>query len=303
VVALRELLATPALEAEVMCHAKGLAFHVEIAEAWVETDPDLVRRVASNLLSNAVRYTPAGGVAFTARVEGAHALLTVADSGIGIAEADREHIFGEFVQLANPARDREKGVGLGLSIVKRICDLMGTPIAMTSAPGRGTSFSVRVPLASTAVRGEREAVPVPAGSDAFKGARVWIVEDDPLVRGALALQLSAWGATCCFAASMADVLARHEADGRWPDAALLDDMLGKGGSGLEIASWLATRMPRECIALVTGNVDADRLAELEASGLEVLRKPLSSGDLARCLWKAMRATRAATAVRDREPAG
>jgi len=303
VVALRELLATPALEAEVMCHAKGLAFHVEIVEAWVETDPDLVRRVASNLLSNAVRYTPAGRVSFTARVEGGYAVLTVTDSGIGIAEADRERIFGEFVQLANPGRDREKGVGLGLSIVKRICELMGTPIVMTSAPGCGSCFSLRVPLAPTAARGEREAPPVPAGSDAFKGAHVWVVEDDPLVRAALSMQLSAWGATCAFAASMAQVLAQREADGRWPDAALLDDMLGGGERGLEIASWLAARMPRDCIALVTGNVDVDRIAELEASGLEVLRKPLSSGDLARCLWKAIRAKGAATAVRDREPAG
>ncbi len=303
VVALRELLATPALEAEVMCHAKGLAFHVEIAEAWVDTDPDLVRRVASNLLSNAVRYTIAGGVSFTARVEGAHARVTVADSGVGIAEADHERIFGEFVQLANPARDRERGVGLGLSIVKRICDLMNTPIEMTSAPGRGTSFSLRLPLASGAARGERQAHPVPAGSDAFKGARVWIVEDDPLVRGALSMQLSAWGATCAFAASMKEVLAQREAEGQWPDAALLDDMLGAGERGLEIAAWLAARMPRDCIVLVTGNVDADRLAELEASGLEVLRKPLSSGDLARCLWRAIRVRRAATAIRDREPAG
>lgn len=304
VVSIREILAACILEQEVVCHAKGLKFVCEIDPAWVRTDPELVRRVAGNLLSNAVRYTPSGTVTLAARGEGGHVRVTVADEGIGIAPADQARIFEEFVQLSNPARERDKGVGLGLSIVRRIAMLLDMNLRLESEPGRGTAVTFEVPAAAN-VHGvvAEEDLSFAAGG-AFKGARIWIVEDDPMVRDALSMQFNAWEALPAFASSASELLALREAHGRWPDAIILDDMLGTGEQGLEIARMLREYVDDERIVLVTGNVDPARTLELEASGLVVLRKPLASSDLAQWLRQALRpAAEEATTSPARAPAG
>jgi signal transduction histidine kinase/ActR/RegA family two-component response regulator len=283
VVTLRETLAPCILEHEVVCHAKGLRFESEVEQAWVRTDPDLVRRVVGNLLSNAVRYTHAGRVSLSARLEGAEALVTVADTGIGIAAADQQRVFDEFVQISNPSREREKGVGLGLSIVRRIANLLDLKLALESAPSAGTTVTFRIPVATGVHGATTQADLFHAAAGAFKGARVWIVEDDPLVRDALALQFNTWEALPAFAGNLAEVMSLREADGRWPDAAIVDDMLRAGDRGLDIALALRDAMGAERVVLVTGNVGPERIASLESTGLTVLRKPLASSDLAQWL--------------------
>ena len=302
VVSLRDVLAPSILEHEVICQAKGLQFDHDIEQAWVQTDPDLLRRVAGNLLSNAARYTPAGTVTFNARIADGHVWLRIADTGIGIAPEDQSRIFEEFVQVANPARERDKGVGLGLSIVRRIATLLDMDLTLHSTPSVGTTVTFRIPVAENihGVTAQEDLTYAAAG--AFKGARIWIVEDDPLVRDALSLQFNIWDALPAFASSVAELLVLQGVDGRWPDAAIVDDMLGADENGLEIASFLREFMPESRIVLVTGNVDPVRTQALEESGLVVLRKPLASGDLAQWLRQALE-TPVARASPVREPAG
>lgn len=302
IVALRELLAPSVLEHEVTSHARGLKFECEIDQAWVYTDPDLVRRVASNLLSNAVRYTPSGVVRLTAKADASRILVTVSDTGIGIEPADQSRVFEEFVQVSNPARDREKGVGLGLSIVQRIAQLLEMDLRLASQPGRGTTVTFAIPVAVGVDRTSSQEDLSYAATGAFKGLRIWIVEDDPLVRDALSLQFNSWDALPAFACSVAEILSLREADGRWPDAAIVDDMLGADESGLEIATMLAELMVSRRVVLVTGNVDPARTEVLESSGLVVLRKPLASSDLAQWLRDATSWAEEPTASRVREPA-
>jgi CheY-like chemotaxis protein/anti-sigma regulatory factor (Ser/Thr protein kinase) len=302
VVSLRDVLAPSILEHEVISHAKGLQLHHEVTPAWVHTDPDLVRRVAGNLLSNAVRYTVAGSVTLKAQVVDGHAWVCIVDTGIGIAPEDQGRIFEEFVQVANPARDRDKGVGLGLSIVRRIANLLDMELTLQSTPSVGTTVTFRIPVAENihGVTAQEDLTYAAAG--AFKGARIWIVEDDPLVRDALSLQFNIWEALPAFAISIAELLVLQGVDGRWPDAAIVDDMLGAEENGLEIATMLREFMPEGRIVLVTGNVDPARTQVLEESGLVVLRKPLASGDLAQWLRQALVAQGARSSP-VREPAG
>ena len=295
VVALREILSPITIEHEVVCRAKGLEWRSEIADVWVNTDPELIRRITTNLLSNAVRYTVRGSVSLVAQAEGAKVRIEVSDTGRGIAPHDQGRIFEEFVQLDNPSRERDRGVGLGLSIVKKISELLGANLTLRSAVGEGTRVSVEIPLAEMSALREREEAADAPSVHAFAGLRVWAVEDDPLVRDALAAQFAAWGVDHAFAVNRPEIESLLESDGGWPDAAMLDDMLGQGVRGLDIARWMQAEMPKERIVLVTGNVEPQAAQALADSGFTVLRKPLSSALLAQWLHEATRSPRAATA--------
>jgi len=148
-VALQPLFDRLSNEFEAPAKIKGLDLVVRKSTAWVRTDRILLERILTNLLSNAIRYTEHGRVFVGARVCGpdrAHLRIEVRDSGIGIAPEARESIFQEFVQLANPERDRSKGLGLGLAIVKRLVALLGHRLELRSAPGAGSTFAVVAPL-------------------------------------------------------------------------------------------------------------------------------------------------------------
>jgi two-component system, sensor histidine kinase len=281
------------VEQEVVCRAKGLEWHCEIADVWVKTDPELIRRIAANLLSNAVRYTLNGSVSLVAQSEGSVVRLVVADTGVGIAPENQGRIFDEFVQLDNPSRERERGVGLGLSIVKKISELLHANLTLRSIPGQGTEISVEIPLAEASAVRERPEQAMESTPAAFEGLRIWVVEDDPLVRDALASQFAAWGVDHAFAVTRDEVEALRESDGGWPDAVMLDDMLGHGERGLDIARMLAESMPKARIVLVTGNVEPSAAHRLGDSGFTVLRKPLSSAVLAQWLHGALQATQPA----------
>ena len=281
-VSLREMLMPVGTEHAVMAEAKGLAWRCEIDDSWVKTDPELAKRLVSNLLANAVRYTPSGTVSLEARVREGRAVVTVADSGVGIAIEDQARIFEEFVQLSNPGRDREKGVGLGLSIVKRIGDLLDAALSLESVPGKGTVVRFELPL-THAPSTTAQSAPVESFRGDLSGMRLWVVEDDSMVRGALALQLSALGVDHLFAAGRAEVESLELEHSGLPDAVMLDDMLGAGERGLDIALWLAPKLGGERIVMVTGEVDPARRRVLEQSGFKVFSKPLASSELARWL--------------------
>jgi len=294
-VSLREVLAPIAVEFEVLSQAKGLHWECELPNVSIHTDPELLRRLVANLLSNAVRYTPSGTVSIAGAVLGSKVILTVADTGIGIAPEDQGRVFQEFVQLENPARERDRGVGLGLSIVRKINELLDAGLVLDSAPGKGTRVTLGIPVSETATQPTTAIEPtLPIAAD-FAGARIWVVEDDPLVRTAVGIQLDEWAVDHDFAVDRAQLLALRQADGEWPAAVILDDMLGAGERGLEIALWLREHLDPSRIVLVTGNVEPSRVQALQESGFKVLRKPIASAVLAQALGEALRASRSVPA--------
>src|SRR5581483_2199794 len=134
------------------------------ADVVVRSDPALLERILRNYVANAVRYTSSGGIRLVCVPLGDRVRVDVIDTGIGIAAEDLSVIFEEFQQLANPERDRRKGLGLGLAIVERAARLLEHPIGVESTPGRGSRFCVTVPCGDPQTLGRgRGADRVPPG--------------------------------------------------------------------------------------------------------------------------------------------
>lgn len=152
------LLTDLAAECAALAEDKGLKLRVVQCDAVVRSDAGLLKRMVRNLVSNAVRYTTHGGVLVGCRRRGASLRIEVWDTGIGIQPDLLDAVFEDFYQIGNPERDRTKGFGLGLSVVDRTARLLGHPVRVASCPGRGSVFSVTVPLVGRA--------PTPQGTQA-----------------------------------------------------------------------------------------------------------------------------------------
>jgi CheY-like chemotaxis protein len=255
-------------------HKKGLRLRVVESGAWVESDPILLERILLNLVSNAVRYTEKGGVVVGCRRRGPSLRIDVCDTGPGIPEDQRRSIFGEFYQLARSDAGRREGLGLGLAIVDRLCRLLRHRVEVDSHPGRGSRFSVSVPVAQA--RTEIE-IPAPASpiADPARGKRIMVVDDDTLVLDGMRGVLQGWGCQVATAVSGDAALARLEEDGA-PDLIISDSRLADGENGVDAIARLraAAGMPIPAF-VITGDTAPERLREASAAGFALLHKPVS----------------------------
>ncbi|KAF0103796.1 MAG: periplasmic sensor hybrid histidine kinase [bacterium] len=261
---------------------KGLRMRFVTGHMEVETDPVLLDRILANLIDNAIRYTDSGGILVgTRRRAGGGARIEVVDSGIGIPGAMLERIFEEYFQLGNPERDRDKGQGLGLSIVKRLADLLGCRISVRSRPGRGTHFSLELPPCATAA-------PAPARSEhavepaALPGrdGLVLLVEDDEVIVQAMRALFAQWGVPLITASGIEEALRALDAAGRAPALVLSDYRLPGGCDGIGVVARLRARYGGDMPAiLVTGDTGEEAMRAVAASGLTLLHKPLHPAKL------------------------
>lgn len=260
----------------------GLELRVVDTTAWCRSDPLLLERILSNLVSNALRYTETGGVCLGCRRsgrDGDELRIEVWDTGIGIPKDKREEVFREFVQLENPQRQRDKGLGLGLAIVERLSRLLGHPLVLRSQPGKGTMFALVVPRAPAAAPSE------PAESAAqtehlFAGRRILVLDDDPDVLEALTLFLSQLG-IIPFAASNLDE-ARRMIDGARGgiDLIISDYRLGGEHDGVIAVETLSAELGYELPALIiSGEASEPVLQRVAESGLLLLHKPVPAETL------------------------
>jgi signal transduction histidine kinase len=141
---LARLLAEVKAKLEPLARDRNLTMRLRVRPAVARIDPVLFERIVTNLVTNSIRYTRDGGILIALRPRAGTMVAEVWDTGIGIPEEHRRHIFEEFYQVANQARDRGQGLGLGLSIVKRLCDLLGCEVTFASRPGKGTVFRVAI---------------------------------------------------------------------------------------------------------------------------------------------------------------
>lgn len=254
-----------------VARAKGLTLTVAPSSLWIASDRDLLRSMLQNLIANAIRYTDRGRVLIGARRDGEQVQILVSDTGRGIAEADRQAVFGEFVRLPGAPVD-EPGAGLGLAIVQKLSDLLRHPLSLASRVGRGTTFRVAVPRA--AARPEPEIM-----SDdrrlPLAGLRVLCVDNEPAILDALTALLDRWGAQAVTARSVAEARA---ADGPF-DAALVDLHLGDDEpDGLAAVDALRARGVRR-IALVTADTRDGLKEKAAAAGAVLLPKPVKPAAL------------------------
>ena len=270
------------LEGEVTGAAahKGLRLEVRATAVIVESDRELLGRVLRNLLANAVRYTEKGTVTVEARSEGAKLVVSVADTGVGIPPSAQEKVFEEFYQVGNPERDREQGLGLGLSIVRGICRTLDHRLTLISQPQRavGTEVLVEVPLGEASRVLEPQ--PVRLSSDpGFRGRRVLVIDDEKDVRDAMKALLESWNCEPLCAGSFDEasaLLAGKDA----PDAVVCDYRLPNNMNGVMAIEGLEKQLSRKLPALlVTGDTSPERIREMKQTGHAMLFKPAVPGKL------------------------
>ena len=252
---------------------KGLSLHLDIDDDLsVFTDPNLLERILRNLLDNAVKFTHHGSVTLHLIRDHDNALIEVVDTGSGIPPGQQYEVFQEFVQLQNPERDRSKGMGLGLSIVDRLCRLLSIDLQLRSALGQGSVFQLRLPLLTTppSPPGDHGATQPPPPS---LGLNVLVVDDEATVRQATAWLLSEIGCSC--RAVDDRVTALTAVRERRPDVALVDYRLRGGDDGIAVVRALREQIPGLPAAIVSGDIGPEQLQAVEAAGLRLLHKPLS----------------------------
>jgi signal transduction histidine kinase/ActR/RegA family two-component response regulator len=269
--------------------AKGLQLRWHAPTGLVVTsDVQLLQRVLSNLVDNAIKFTAEGGITLAAVAAGPRVRLVVADTGRGIAPADRQRVFEDLVQLDNPQRDRAFGHGLGLGIVRRLCVLLGIELAVESAPGAGTTFRLDVPA------GEALQPPAAESPAAFPGLvarRVLVLDDDAAVRTAYARSLRALGCEVDDAATLGRALELAAASP--PEVALVDYRLPGNVNGLDAVARLRGATPGLTAIIVSADTSAALLDEAARQGVPMLRKPVTEAMLAAAINGALAASAAA----------
>jgi signal transduction histidine kinase len=250
---------------------KGLSFQLVDSSAWARSDPILLERIVLNLVSNAVRYTAAGTIVVGCRRRGNSLDIEVRDSGPGIPEDQQRNIFGEFYRL--PGDSTHAGLGLGLAIVDRLCNLLGHPIRLVSAVGKGSRFSISVPM--VAARAEIVQSPAPpAVVDATRGKLMIVIDDDALVLDSMGGLLRNWGCRVVAAATPHEALAEL-GPGEQPDLIICDYRLANGQSGIAAIDGLRKAYGATVPAfLMSGDTAPERLREARESGHLLLHKPL-----------------------------
>ncbi len=303
-VALESVLARMQADFAPQAEAAGLALRVRMTSATVLTDPLLLERMLRNLVANAIRYTQAGGIVVGMRRCGSEVRLDVVDSGVGIAAADQERVFDEFVQIPGAAGRlrRGHGMGLGLAIVRRLSDLLDHRLELASMPGHGSRFSIILPRAA-AHRARGGQAPLPAAATAtahtaspqpFAGRRVAIIDDDRAVIAAMEALFATWGARVTGAEDAAALLVALEAEPLAKDhpidIVIADLRLAEQASGLDAIATLRSATGKDIPALViSGDTTDEAREEVARAGVSLLHKPVMATTLLLAAQRALSA--------------
>jgi two-component system CheB/CheR fusion protein len=268
--------------------AKGLTLWVQPCKLSVLSDPALLEQMVRNLIANAVKYTTHGKILVGCRRRGARLQIQVLDTGVGIPAAELRRIFEEYHQIENVARERSRGLGLGLSIVKRLGGLLDHPVDVRSRARRGSVFTIDVELASDEAG---SALRRPSANQAMGhvaqprlSGSVLVVEDDPEVRKLLQLVLVDDGHTVMTAGDGGSALGLiDEGKGR-PDVVLVDYNLPGGMTGLEFTAKLRARLGADRqVVVLTGDISTDTLRAIALENCIPLHKPVKPEILARVI--------------------
>lgn len=268
---------------------KGLQLRFRATPLTVLTDPELLRRLLANLIENAIKYTADGGVLVVVRPHGNEAWIEVYDTGCGIDAANLARIFDEYYQVDNPGRNRALGLGIGLSIVRRLAVLLGHRIEVASRPGRGSRFRVVMPTVAgaTADSGSRDEEADEPFSRPPLPRRVLLVDDEVDIGHAVAALLRSRGVQIDVVvdeAAARERLHRGIKEGKPIEALICDYRLANDVDGLELGQRLLAELSEPIpMVLVTGETAPQRLRRVRESGVPVIFKPASAHTLLQAL--------------------
>jgi signal transduction histidine kinase/CheY-like chemotaxis protein len=279
-------------ELDPFAKAKGIKLVIECDNDTVLADAILLEQVLNNLLSNAIRYTHSGNIILSAQKDSKnsdseHINISVKDTGMGIASDDQYVIFNEFHQIHNPERDQNKGLGLGLSIVKRLCALQDWQLSLTSELGVGSCFSFKV------LKGNSELIQVVNKVNMNKNLGaidVIVIDDNESIRFSLSTIMSHWGCKIRTFESADDACKAIEQLPSWkPNLLISDYRLRNNVTGIEaidkVKKWLNYSIQT---IVITGDTAPEEIAKIERSGLTILHKPIKPAKLRLVISKKMR---------------
>jgi signal transduction histidine kinase/ActR/RegA family two-component response regulator len=277
-----------AQEFEAQASAKGLDFRMAPSSAMVRSDPVLLERMLRNLLNNALRYTQRGGILLGCRRSDGRLTLVVLDSGVGIPPEKQQQVFEDFFQIGNPERDRSQGLGLGLPIVARMARLLDHPVSVRSTPGRGSAFSISVPLVQA-----NAVVPAPAVEPMVEvppsATTILVIEDDREQRIGMQMMLEGWGYRVVVAGSPEKALIAVRSS-RPPALVISDLRMPSRMNGVETIATIGEILGRRIPGIIlTGDTGPDRLREAKQSGCVLLHKPFAPERLREEVTRAVRA--------------
>ena len=287
-------------------HAQGLGFRTVPCSLPVQSDPRLLEQMIRNLLSNALKYTSHGKVLLGCRRHRGILSIEVWDTGVGIPGEELQAVFEEYHQLDNAARERSRGLGLGLSIVQRLGKLLGHRVRVRSRLGKGSVFAIEI------VRQPGETAPeleqnrqgvANASTDAVRRTGViLVVEDDPEVRGLLELVLGEEGhraATAPDGVAALDLVTRGPIR---PDLIIADYNLPNGLTGLQFIGKVREKLHREIpVIILTGDISTVTLREIALQNCVQLNKPVKLGELTQVIQRLLPVSQAGAP--QFEPAG
>lgn len=260
--------------------AKDLKLKIVPCDGWIRTDPALLERILGNLVSNAIRYTTRGRILVGCRRHAEHLRVLVIDTGPGIPAAFHDDIFEEFFQLGNPERDRTKGLGLGLSIVKRTAGILQHALIVRSDVGRGSTFGVEVPLVTTHTRHVDNPALIARDPRRFAGMFVVIIDDDKDTRYAIEALCTQWGCHIVGASTVQEATDQLQHHLRSPDFIITDYCLPNRETGFDAVARVRQMAQEDIPAIiVTGEMSVRLPAAANGRGVALLYKPINAEQL------------------------
>ncbi|GAA0406264.1 hypothetical protein GCM10009133_13640 [Cocleimonas flava] len=261
-----------------LAEEKGLVFLCEGLDCMIHTDPVLLQRIIENFITNSIRYTETGKITVKGILADGVIRVSVNDTGVGIPDEALERVFDEFVQLDNAVRNRSKGLGLGLSIVKHIARLLELPVCAESVVGVGSTFSVDIPLSDSQEVIDTEQETIHFNSSTEIDPTILIVDDDPAIVDAMMELLTAFDVNVITANNGPEALTKLD-EGIKPDF-LVSDYNMPDMNGVELITKIRAKYNEDLPAVImTGETSAEKINDENLPNYTVLHKPININQL------------------------
>lgn len=261
---------------------KGIELKVKTVPVWLETDPILTRQILSNVIDNAVKYTEVGHVSIEMSIERGRAVIKVSDTGLGIPTRLQSKIYEEFFQIGNQSRDRRKGLGLGLSIVRRLAQLIDAEVQLDSTEGKGSQFTLCLKgpcsLDSDGALTSGSVGPIPLQVRGEKvSLKILILDDESMVLESLANLLAAFGHHPMPFSSLDEAM-KHLSSAKAPsmDCIIADYRLGQNQNGLDAIVHLQETYGPCTSFLITGDITVPDDSRFTKYKIKIFQKPVNS---------------------------
>ena len=288
-----DVLATLGVEFGIIARERGIDFQAMPCGLTVHTDRQFLRRILQNFLSNALRYTSQGRVLLGCRRRGEFLSIQVLDTGPGIpAEHLEKDIFEEFRRFQPRDAVGAKGMGLGLAIVQRMARALGHEIRVQSELGRGSVFSVEVPIAATQHLAAEEIAPRPAAR--LDEAMVLCIDNEPSILEGMAQLLEGWSCTVVTATDTDSAMAALEGIAHPPDLVLADFHLDGSDTGLKSIAAVRARWGEVPAVIITADYGEEVRERARGAGFAIMRKPVKPAALRAIMSQLLLARRQVT---------